>query len=86
MIGFYQETHDHPHDAVWHKFEKAYAYHHDAEDSTHSPIGSPRIRASPGPEVRVDTQSSSSAEQNRTSPLNIPSKKSPDVVRTLSLV
>lgn len=78
VIGFYQETHDHPQDAVWHKFEKAYAYHHDEDDVSSSPIGSPRIRASPGPEVRVDTHPS--AEQIRTSPLSIPSKKSPEVV------
>lgn len=77
VIGFYQETHDHPQDAVWHKFEKAYAYHHDEDDVSSSPIGSPRIRASPGPEVRVDTHPS--AEQIRTSPLSIPSKKSPEV-------
>ncbi|KAH8556682.1 Pak2 protein [Umbelopsis sp. PMI_123] len=78
VIGFYQETHDHPQDAVWHKFEKAHAYNHDSDGSSRSPIGSPRIRASPGPEVRVDTQHS--AEQIQTSPITIPTpKKSPDV-------
>lgn len=81
MIGFYQETHDHPQDAVWHKFEKAHAYNHDSDGSSHSPIGSPRIRASPGPEVRVDTQPS--PEQNPSVPISIPiSEKSPDLVRS----
>lgn len=78
MIGFYQETHEHPQDSVWHKFEKAHAYNAKQDDPDQSPISSPRIKASPGPEVRVDTQNSD--ELIPTSPLSIPSKKSPDVV------
>ncbi|KAG2186127.1 hypothetical protein INT43_002565 [Umbelopsis isabellina] len=77
VIGFYQETHEHPQDSVWHKFEKAHAYNAKQDDPNQSPISSPRIKASPGPEVRVDTQISD--EQIPTSPLSIPSKKSPDV-------
>jgi hypothetical protein len=83
VIGFYQETHEHPQDSVWHKFEKAHAYNAKQDDPNRSPISSPRIKASPGPEVRVDTQNSD--EQSATSPLSIPTKKSPDVVRFLLL-